>query len=293
MRSHSSCLFSHWSATVGGHWHVRSNSSCLFWHWSATVGGLWLERFHSSCLFDIGQPVLVDFNFCAPTRRVFFHWSVTIGGLWHVRSPSSCLFDIGQSLLVDFDLCAPIRLVFLILVSHCWWTLTCAFPLVLSFLTLITYYWWTLTCALALVLSFWCWSVTVGGLWLVRSLPSCLFWHVLSFWCWSITVGGLWLVRSLSSCLFDFGQSLLVDFDLRASARFVFFSLVSHCWCTLTCALPLILYFWHWSATVGGLWLVRSHSSCLFDIGQSLMVDFNFCVHTRLVFLTLVSHGKL
>ena len=59
---------------------------------------------------------------------------------------------------------------------------------------------------------------------------------------------------------------------------------------------------------------MRSHSSCLFGIGQSVLVDFglcapirlvffdighlllmNFdlCVPTRLVFLTLFSHGKL
>ena len=53
-------------------------------------------RSHSSCLFDIGQSLLVDF------------------------------FDIGQSLLVEFGLCAPTSLVFLIVVSYCWWTLTCA-----------------------------------------------------------------------------------------------------------------------------------------------------------------------
>ena len=81
-------------------------------------------RSHSSCLFDIGQSLLVDFHS-------------------FVCSHSSCLFDIGQSLLVDFDLCAPTHLVFLTLVSHCWWTLTCALPLVLSFSH---------------------WSVTVGGL---------------------------------------------------------------------------------------------------------------------------------
>ena len=63
--------------------------------------------------FDIGQPLLADFDLCVPTRLVFF--------------------DIGHLLLVDFDLDAPTRLVFLVLVSHCWWTLTCAVPLVLSF----------------------------------------------------------------------------------------------------------------------------------------------------------------
>ena len=334
--------FWHWSITVGGLWLVRfqglwlgrSHSSCLF-----DIGqpllvdidlcapirlvffdigqplfcGLWLARFHSSCLFDIGQPLMVDINFCAPTHRVFFHWSVIVGGLWHVRSPSFCLFDIGQSLLVNLDLCAHTRLVFLTLVSHCWWTLTCAFPLVLYF---------------------WYWSVTVGGLWLERSHSSCLFWH------WTPIIGGLWLVRSHSSYLFCIGQSLFVDFGLYAPSRLVFFdmsclfysvtvgglwlvrsqnilsfltclvflieslfvdfglccpsrlvflTLVSHCWWTLTCALPLVLS-WHWSATVGGLWLVPCHSSCLFEIGQSLLVDFYFCVTTRLVFLTSVSH---
>ena len=70
-------------------------------------------HFHPSCLFHTGQSLLVDFDLYASTRLVFF--------------------DIGQSLLVDFDLCAPTRLVLLILVSYCWWTLTCALPLVLSF----------------------------------------------------------------------------------------------------------------------------------------------------------------
>ena len=72
--------------------------------------------------FDIGHPLLVDFNLCASTRLVFV--------------------DIGHLLLVDFDLCASTRLVFLTLVSHCW----------------------TLTCTLPLVLSFSHWSVTIGGL---------------------------------------------------------------------------------------------------------------------------------
>ena len=70
-------------------------------------------RSHSSFLFDTGQPLLVDFDLCAPTRLVFF--------------------DIGQLLLVNFGFCAPTRLVFLTLVSRCWWTLTCALPLFLSF----------------------------------------------------------------------------------------------------------------------------------------------------------------
>ena len=50
--------------------------------------------------FDIGHPLLVDFDLCAPTRLVFV--------------------DIGQSLLVDFNFSVPTRLVFLTLVSHCW-----------------------------------------------------------------------------------------------------------------------------------------------------------------------------
>ena len=361
-----------------------------FWHWSVTFGGHWLVRSHWSCLFDIGQSLLVDFDLCAPTGLVFltlvshcwwtltcalplvlsfWHWSATVGGLWLARFHSSCLFDIGQPLLVDFDLRASTLLVFLTLVSHCWWTLTCALPLVLSFwhwsatvgghwlvrshwsclfyflhwspiigglwlvryhssylfgigqsllvdfglcattrlvfLILVSYCWWTLNCTLSLVLSFWYWSVTVGGLWLVRSHSSCLFWH------WSPIIGGLWLVCFHSSCLFDIGQSLLVDIDLCAPTRLVFLTLVSHCWWTLTCALLLVLSFWHWSATVSGHWLVRSHWSCLFDIGQSLLVDFDLydptrlvffdighlllvdfdlCASTRLVFLTLVSH---
>ena len=79
-------------------------------------------------------------------------------------------------------------------------------------------------------------------------------------------------MRANSSCLFEIGQSMLVEFNFCFPTRFVFLTLVSHCW---------------WSL------LVRFHSSCLFDIGQSLVVDFHLCVPTRLVFLTLVSHGKL
>ena len=51
-------------------------------------------------------------------------------------------------------------------------------------------------------------------------------------------------MRSHSSCLFHTGQSLLVDFDLCSSTRHVFFlTLVSRCWWTLACALPLVLSF--------------------------------------------------
>ena len=116
-------------------------------------------------------------------------------------------------------------------------------------------------------------------------------------------------MRSHSSCLFHTGQSLLVDFGLRL----VFFTLVSRCWWTLACALPLVLSFSHWSVAVGGLWLVRFHSSCLFftlvsrcwwtlayalplvlsfvfDIGQSLLMEFGLCAPTSLVFLIVVSY---
>ena len=156
-------------------------------------------------------------------------------------------FHTDQPLLVDFDLCAPTRLVFLTLVSRCWWTLACALPLVLSFLTLVSHCWWTLACAHPTRLVF-----------------------------------------------FDIGQSLLVGFDLCASTRLVFFTLVSRCWWTMACALSLVLSFSLWSVAVGGLWLVRfpvgglwllrNHSSCLFDAGQSLLVDFDLCASTRLVF---------
>ena len=88
---------------------------------------------------------------------------------------------------------------------------------------------------------------------------------------------------------FDIGPSLLADFGLCAPTRLVFFALGSHCWWTLACALPLVLSFSHWAVTVGGLWLVHFHSSCLFDTGQSLLVDFGLCASTLLVFLTLVS----
>ena len=50
-------------------------------------------------------------------------------------------------------------------------------------------------------------------------------------------------VCSHSSCLFDISQSLLVDFDLCAPTRLVFLTLVSYCWWTLACALPLVLSF--------------------------------------------------
>ena len=132
---------------------------------------------------------------------------------------------------------------------------------------------------------FWHWSPIIGGLCLVRSNSSYLFGIGQSM----LVDFGLYAPNRLvffdMSCLFHIGQSLLVDFDLRVSTHLVFLSLVSHCWWTLVCALPLVLSLWHWSATVGRLWLVRSHSSCLFDIGQSLLVDFDLCVPNRLVFV--------
>ena len=87
-------------------------------------------RSHLSCLFDIGQsqlvdfrsalghPLLVDFVLRAPTLLVFY--------------------DVDHPLLLDFVLRAPTRLIFLVLVSHCWWTLSCAHQFVLSYLTLVT-----------------------------------------------------------------------------------------------------------------------------------------------------------
>ena len=59
-----------------------------------------------------------------------------------------------------------------------------------------------------------------------------------------------WLMLSHSSCLFDTGQSLLVDFGLYAPTRLVFLTFVNQCWWTLTCALPIVLSFSHWSVNV-------------------------------------------
>ena len=50
-------------------------------------------------------------------------------------------------------------------------------------------------------------------------------------------------MRFHSSSVFDTGQSLSVDFGLCTSTRLGFFTLVSHCWWTLACALPLVLSF--------------------------------------------------
>ena len=40
---------------------------------------------------------------------------------------------------------------------------------------------------------------------------------------------------------FDIGQSLLMDFGLYSPTRLVFLTLVSRCWWTLACTLPLVL----------------------------------------------------
>ena len=63
---------------------------------------------------------------------------------------------------------------------------------------------------------------------------------------------------------FDLGLSLLMNFGMCSPTRLVFLTLVSCCWLTLACALPLVLSFSHWSVAGGGHWLVRFHSSCLF-----------------------------
>ena len=68
--------------------------------------------------------------------------------------------------------------------------------------------------------------------------PSCLFFDI-----------GQSLLAYFDLCaptrlvFFDTGQSLLVNFDLCAPTRLAFFTLVSHCWWTLACALPLVLSF--------------------------------------------------
>ena len=160
-------------------------------------------RSHWSCLFDIGQSLLVDIDLCAPTGLVFLtlvsHCWWTLSFFLLARFHSSCLFDIGQPLLVDIDLCAPIRLVFFD-IGH---LLLVDFDLCAStrlvFLTLVSHCWWTLTCALPLVLSFSHWSVAVGGLWLVRSHSSCLFFLTLVRRCWWTLACAFPLVLSFST----------------------------------------------------------------------------------------------
>ena len=98
--------------------------------------------------------------------------------------------------------------------------------------------WWTLICALQLVLSF---------LTLVRR-------------CWWTLTCALPLVLSFLTLVSRCWRTLACALPLVLS----FLTLASRCWWTLTCALPLVLSFSHWSVAVGGLWLVRFHSSCLF-----------------------------
>ena len=50
-------------------------------------------------------------------------------------------------------------------------------------------------------------------------------------------------MRSHSSCLFHTGQLLLLEFDLCAPIRLVFFMLVSRCWWTLACAMHFFWFF--------------------------------------------------
>ena len=51
------------------------------------------------------------------------------------------------------------------------------------------------------------------------------------------------LCASTRLVFFDIGQALLADFGLCASTRLVFLTLVSRCWWTLACALPLVSSF--------------------------------------------------
>ena len=76
-------------------------------------------------------------------------------------------------------------------------------------------------------------------------------------------------MRFQSSCLFDTGQSLLVDFGLRAPPRLVFFD---------TGQLLLVDFD-----------LCASTRLVFFDIGQPLLVDFGLCASTSLVFFALVN----
>ena len=83
-------------------------------------------------------------------------------------------------------------------------------------------------------------------------------------------IGHLLLVDFDSSAstrlvFFDIGHLLLMNFDLCASTRLVFLTLLSHCWWTLTGAIPLVLFFSHWTVTVGGFDLCKSVSSANFQ----------------------------
>ena len=113
------------------------------------------------------------------------------------------------------------------------------------FLTLVRRCWRTLACALPLVFYFLHWSVAVGGLWLEHFHPSCLF-HTGE----SLLVD-FDLYASTRLVFFDIGQSLLVNFGLCSPTRLVFLKLVIYFWWSLNCALPLVLSFSHWSVAVG------------------------------------------
>ena len=96
-------------------------------------------------------------------------------------------------------------------------------------------------------------------------------------------------MRFHSSCLFDTGQLLLVDFDLCAPTRLVFFILVNHCWWTLTCALSFVLYFFTLASRCW--WSL----ACAFPLVLSFLTLVNRCwwtlacaLPTVLSFLTLV-----
>ena len=63
----------------------------------------------------------------------------------------------------------------------------------------------------------------------------------------------------------DIGHLLLVNFDLCASTRLVFLTLISHCWWTLTGAIPLFLSFSHWSVLLMDFDLCKTTSSANFQ----------------------------
>ena len=109
---------------------------------------------------------------------------------------------------------------------------------------------------------------------LTCELPLVLSFLTLVSRCWWILAWALPLVLSL----FDIGQSLLVDFGLSASTRLVF--------------------IWHWSVAVGGLWLVRFHSSCLFwhwsvAVGEFWLVRSHSSCLVAICFLQVVTNSVL
>ena len=98
-------------------------------------------------------------------------------------------------------------------------------------------------------------------------------------------------MRFHSSWLFHTGQSLLADIGLCASTRLVFFTLVNHCWRTLTCALHASCLF-HTSQSLD-FGLCALSRLVFYHTGQSLLEDFGLCASTRFVFFTQVSHWTL